>query len=75
MIGVLHYMAGVVAWVFMIIVSIASIAGTGLLWWTYYDLKHNLDHTPAIRYLEEVIRNEKAFLGLAIIATLITVII
>jgi hypothetical protein len=55
------------------IIKINFIAGTGLLWWTYVDIKHKLDSTHPSELLEESVRNEKAFLTLAIIASVITV--
>lgn len=39
MVSILHLLASLVSWIFMIIVSIASIAGTALLWYTYHELK------------------------------------
>ena len=47
--------------------------GTGLLWWTYADIKRNLDITDESQLLEEAVRNENAFLAFSIIATVITV--
>lgn len=52
---------------------VASIAGTGYLWYTYYDIKHNLDKTPKYMILLESARNETAFLWYSIIATVLTV--
>lgn len=57
----------------MILVSIACIAGTGFLWYTYIDIKYNLDKVPRSSLLLESVRNETAFLWYAIIATVITV--
>lgn len=52
---------------------LASIAGTGYLWYTYYDIRHNLDKTPKHMLLLESVRNETAFLWYSIIATVLTV--
>ncbi|KAJ9591614.1 hypothetical protein L9F63_001828, partial [Diploptera punctata] len=75
MIAILHLLASFVAYIFMVIVVIASIAGTGVLWWTYADLKHQLDNTPENQMLQESVNNESAFLIYSIVATVITVII
>ncbi|PSN48822.1 CTL-like protein 1 [Blattella germanica] len=55
--------------------SLHSITGTGVLWWTYAELKHQLDNTPDSQLLEESVNNESAFLIYSITATIITVII
>lgn len=47
--------------------------GTALLWITYYDIKRKLDAMNQNEVLVESVRNETAFLYLAIIATVITV--
>lgn len=39
MVSILHLLATLVSWIFMILVSIVSIAGTGLLWYTYHELR------------------------------------
>lgn len=57
----------------MILVSVASVAGTAFLWYTYFDIKYNLDNTKRPLLLESV-RNETAFEWYSIIATVITVI-
>jgi solute carrier family 44 protein 1 (choline transporter-like protein) len=49
------------------------LAGTGLLWWTYADLKRQLDSTPESEMLKESVQNESAFLIYSILATFITV--
>ncbi|XP_064292070.1 choline transporter-like 1 isoform X3 [Plodia interpunctella] len=76
MVSILHLLATLVSWIFMIIVSIASVAGTALLWYTYYELKHKqksfVEHAA---FLDESLKNETAFLWYSIIATIITVIL
>ncbi|KDR21092.1 CTL-like protein 1 [Zootermopsis nevadensis] len=74
-IAVLHLLASFVAWIFMIIVSITAVVGTGVLWWTYADLKRQLDSTPESQMLRESVKNESAFLVYSIVATIITIII
>jgi len=60
--------------VFNLILSKGSLlVGTGLLWWTYADLKHQLDNTPESEILKESVQNESAFLVYSILATVITV--
>lgn len=39
MVSILHLLATIVAFIFMILVSIVSVAGTGLLWYTYHELR------------------------------------
>ncbi|KAK2583579.1 hypothetical protein KPH14_009523 [Odynerus spinipes] len=75
MIAIFHLLASIVTWIVMILVSIASIAGTGLLWWTYIGIKCTLDKTNPNQLLEESVRNERAFLVFSIIATIITIIL
>lgn len=74
MVSILHLVASLVSWIFMILVSIASVAGTALLWYTYHELKSK-HKTYEIAYLSESLKNETAFLWYSIIATIITVIL
>lgn len=39
MVSILHLLASLVSWIFMIIISVVSVAGTALLWYTYYELR------------------------------------
>nr|CAD7463995.1 unnamed protein product [Timema tahoe] len=73
MIGIIHWLASFVAWIFMLAVTVAAIAGTGILWWTYADMKSSLDKTPDNQLLDESVRNTRAFLAYSIVATIITV--
>ncbi|XP_076162811.1 choline transporter-like protein 1 isoform X2 [Ptiloglossa arizonensis] len=75
MIAIFHLLASIVTWIVMVLVSIATIAGTVLLWWTYIDIKRTLDKTNPNQLLEESVRNERAFLAFSIVATIITVIL
>lgn len=72
-ITILHCLAHLVSYFIMIGFFVASIAGTGYLWYTYYDIKHSLDKTPKYMILLESARNETAFLWYSIIATVLTV--
>ncbi|GLH14487.1 uncharacterized protein GBIM_18877 [Gryllus bimaculatus] len=75
MVAILHMLASVVAWIFMLIVSIAAVGGTAYLWWTYVDINKHLNKTPDGQILAESVRNEHAFLLYSVIATVFTVII
>lgn len=57
----------------MIGFSVASIGGTAYLWYTYFDIKNNLDKTPKHMLLSESVKNETAFFWYSVIATVITV--
>ncbi|KYN03777.1 PREDICTED: CTL-like protein 1 [Cyphomyrmex costatus] len=74
-ITIFHLLASVVTWIIIVLVSIASTAGTILLWMTYVDIKKTLDKTDPNQLLEEAVRNERAFLAFSIIATIITIIL
>ncbi|XP_058798501.1 choline transporter-like 1 [Phymastichus coffea] len=73
MIALFHLLASVVTWIVMILVMIACIGGTGLLWWTYIDIKRQLDGIEVEQHLDESDDNKNTFLVLAIIATIFTV--
>jgi solute carrier family 44 (choline transporter-like protein), member 1 len=75
MIGLLHCLTKMISWIICIFVVLISIALTGVLWWTYYDVKHNLDKKMDVPLLEEVIKNETALFVLAIIATVVMVVL
>lgn len=72
----IHFVADFVAWIFLVIVSLSLIILTGVLWWTYIGLRYDLDWNPrwGKHFLDENIRNEKTFLILSLLATIITVI-
>ncbi|XP_028044144.1 CTL-like protein 1 isoform X2 [Bombyx mandarina] len=74
MVSILHLLATFVSWIFMIIVSIVSVAGTALLWYTYHELRTKQRSFDG-SFLAESLKNEKAFLWYSIIATVITVIL
>ncbi|KAJ8920182.1 hypothetical protein NQ315_011843 [Exocentrus adspersus] len=74
-IAILHCLAHLVSYFIMIGFSIASIGGTAYLWYTYCDIKYNLDKTPRHMLLSEAVKNETAFFWYSIVATVITVII
>ncbi|XP_066145764.1 choline transporter-like 1 [Euwallacea fornicatus] len=77
-ITILHCLAHIISYFIMIGFAVASIGGTAYLWYTYFDIKRNLDKVAkAEKYsiLVESIRNETAFFWYSIVATVITVII
>lgn len=74
-VSVLHMLATLVSMIVMVLVSVSCVAGTGYLWYTYYEIKHNLDHTNTSRMLLEAVHNETAFFWYSVVATIITVII
>lgn len=67
-------MAHLVSYIIMILFTIASILGTAFLWYTYFDIKYDLDKTNKHMLLTESIRNETAFFWYSVVATIITVI-
>lgn len=71
-VSILHLLAHLVSYIIMILVSIASIGGTAFLWYTYIDIKYNLDHSKKPLLIESI-RNETAFFWYSITATIITV--
>ncbi|XP_049866141.1 choline transporter-like 1 isoform X2 [Pectinophora gossypiella] len=75
MVSILHLLASLVSWIFMILVSIASIVGTALLWYTYHELRTGKKDFAGTAFLAESFKNQQAFLWYSIIATIITVIL
>ncbi|KAK3919480.1 Choline transporter-like 1 [Frankliniella fusca] len=75
LVAVLHFVASIVAYVFMIAVSIACVVGTGILWYTYAGIKWSLDNTPDNELLDKSIHNERAILIYSILATIFTIIL
>ncbi|GAB6028808.1 hypothetical protein CHUAL_004619 [Chamberlinius hualienensis] len=75
MVLVLHFMVTVVFWIVFIGIGLACCAGTGVLWWTYLDIKKELDSISKDELLEDSARNERAFLCYAIIASVLSVIV
>ncbi|EEB14965.1 conserved hypothetical protein [Pediculus humanus corporis] len=74
-ISFVHFLASIVAWIFMIVISIASLACTGVLWWTYATIKWDLDAKPINTWLIRTVHNEQAFLIFSIVATILTIIL
>jgi solute carrier family 44 (choline transporter-like protein), member 1 len=58
---------------FNVTVSLATIAGSFALWWTYFETKWLLDETPVEQMLLETATNERVLLVLAVVATIFTV--
>ena len=71
----IHFLADFVAWIFLVLVSLSVIALTGVMWWTFFDLKYQLDWNPYFNKLPENIRNEQTFLALTIVVTVVSLIL
>ncbi|KAK3591236.1 hypothetical protein CHS0354_010601 [Potamilus streckersoni] len=73
----IRFLASVIVWVILAVAIVASIVGTGFLWWSYADTKNKLDHDDAtkIPLLDVEINSERAFLVYSIIATILTIIL
>lgn len=72
MIAMLHWLTQIISWLICIIVAVASIAITVILWVTYYNIKHG-ENSGKVSLLEETIKNETVLYALAIIATIVMV--
>lgn len=72
-----HFFAHVIALILLICVSLSMIILSGVFWWTWIDIKYklNLDMTKFFQILDESYRNERTFLVLSIITTVVTVIL
>lgn len=73
-IGLMNWLASLISWLICIFVGLSSIAITGILWWTYYDIRHTDESKVKWSILEEFVRNESAVYVLAIIASIVMVI-
>lgn len=69
----MNWLTHLISWLICIFVAIASIGITGILWWTYYDIRHTSDSKVKWSILEEFVRNETGVYVLAIIATIVMV--
>ncbi|XP_018324863.1 CTL-like protein 1 [Agrilus planipennis] len=74
-ISLLHLLAHLVTYIIMVLVTVACVAGTAFLWYTYFDIKRGLDSADGNYILMQIARNETAFCWFSIIATIITIII
>lgn len=72
-IALMHVLTSLISWIICILVACSSIAITVILWWTYYNIKHNIDVDVKYSLLQEFTRNETAIYVLAIIATIVMV--
>lgn len=71
----IHVLASCVAWILLIVFSISIMIFTGLLWWTYADVKYNLNTLPNNRFIQDHVQNEKSLLILSIITTVIATVL
>ncbi|RZF35015.1 hypothetical protein LSTR_LSTR013032 [Laodelphax striatellus] len=74
-ISLFYLFANIVSFIIMTVVCIASLVGCTTVWWTYYEIKVELDNTPSELLLEEAIQNERAFFIYGIISSVITAVI
>jgi solute carrier family 44 (choline transporter-like protein), member 1 len=75
LIGLLHYLTQIISWLICIFVGIASIALTGLLWYTYYEIKKKKEADEEFSQLGQFVQNETAVFVFAIIATIAMIIL
>ncbi|XP_052775735.1 choline transporter-like protein 1 isoform X1 [Mya arenaria] len=77
MVLLIRFLASFIVWIILAVAIVGSIAGTAFLWWTYVDMKTELDKEEAINLplLDVEINSERAFLVYSIIATVLTVIL
>lgn len=75
LIGLLHYLTQIISWLICIFVGVASIALTGLLWYTYYEIKKKKESNEEFSQLGQFVQNETAVFVFAIIATVAMIIL
>ncbi|XP_069128157.1 choline transporter-like protein 1 isoform X1 [Argopecten irradians] len=78
MVLLIRFLAAFIVWVIMGLAVVGSVVATAVLWWTYADIKSDMDakkETKTIPLLDVEVDNEKAFLIFSIIATVLTVIL
>ncbi|VVC27985.1 Hypothetical protein CINCED_3A023837 [Cinara cedri] len=71
----IHFLTKIIAYILLIAVSLMVLVNVILLWWEYFTLKTRLDNTIEEQILSADACNEHAFLLLAIIFTLFSVIV
>uniref|UniRef100_A0A6G1S636 Choline transporter-like protein n=1 Tax=Aceria tosichella TaxID=561515 RepID=A0A6G1S636_9ACAR len=71
----IHYVASLVSTIIMVVSSLALIALSAFTWYVYIDLKYKLKQIPTFEQIDDDFVNEKTFLALAIVFTVITLII
>ncbi|XP_071164766.1 choline transporter-like protein 1 isoform X3 [Mytilus edulis] len=77
MVLLIRFMASIIVYVILGVAIVASLAGTGFLWWTYADIVSDLndDIMHKIPLLDIEVRAKTAFLVYSIIASVLTVIL
>jgi len=77
MVLLIRYVASILVWVVVILAAVGSILGTGVLWWTWYELAHTHRYKNSdgweIPIVSIDVQNEQCFLAFSIIATVCTV--
>lgn len=74
LVGLLHYLTQIISWLICIFVAVASIAITGMLWYTYYDMKQK-KNSGDLYNVAQVVQNETAVYIFAIIATIVMIVL
>ncbi|XP_065212382.1 choline transporter-like 1 [Planococcus citri] len=74
-VSLLHLFASVVSWIIMVSVCAVCVVVTGVLWWTYFDIKCQLDNRESGQWLNEEVDNEEVFKIYSVVATIVTLII
>ena len=76
MVVLIRYVAFILVWIVVILAAVGSLVGTGILWWTWYELKHTERFENSeweLPLLNVDVKNEQFFLVFAIVATVFTV--
>ncbi|CAL8103002.1 unnamed protein product [Orchesella dallaii] len=71
----LHWMTALISYLIMIGTALICVGFTAYMWWTYASIKMILDSTDEYMLLNEMIRNESAFLTYSIISTIFTILL
>lgn len=69
----MHWLSRIVSWLICILVLVAGIALSVVLWHAYYKMHHKSEQEVQFSYLDQFVRNEQAVLVLAILATIAVV--
>lgn len=77
MVLLIRFLASIIVYFILAVTIIASLAATGFLWWTYFDIRSDLnqDIQHKIPILDVEVRARSAFLVYSIIASVLTVIL
>lgn len=70
----MHWLSRIVSWLICILVLVAGVALSVVLWHAYYKMRHKSEEQVQLSYLDQFVRNEQAVLVLAVLATIAVVI-